>query len=79
VCTPHPHQHPGHDPHLWQGSKCHRKDTPGACGGVLRSQEVSLGLGKGLGEEYGPIGEDWSLNGVEMGLRRREQEGGEWR
>ena len=58
VCTPHQYQLPGHDPHLWWGSKCHRKNTLGACGGVPRSQEVPPGLGGGLGEEYGPIGED---------------------
>ena len=34
---------------------------------------------RGLGEEYGPIGEDWGHDRAEMGLRRREQEGGEWR
>ncbi len=34
--------------------------------------KVSLGLGRGLGEEYGPIGEDWSRAGAEMGLKRRE-------
>jgi len=31
----------------------------GACGGVLRSQEVPPGLGRGLGEEHSPIGENW--------------------
>jgi len=61
------------------GSKCHRKGTPGACGGVLRSQEVPLGLGRGPREEHGPIGEDWGCDGAEMRLRRREREGGERR
>jgi len=45
----------------------------------LRSQKVPLGLGEGPGEEYGPIGEDWGYDGAEIGLRRREWEGGEWR
>jgi len=62
-----------------QGSKCHRKSTPGTCEGVLRSQEVPPGLGGGPGEEHGPIREDWGCNRAEIGLRRREQEGGEWR
>jgi len=76
VCTPHQHQHPSHDSHLWQGSKYYRKNTPGACGGVLRSQEVPPGLGEGPGEEYGPIGENWGHNGVEMEFGRSSQEGG---
>jgi len=41
--------------------------------------EVPLGLDEGPGEEHGLIGEDWGCDGVEMGLRRREREGGEWR
>ena len=77
VYTPHQYQHPGHDPHLWRGSKCHQKGTPGACGGVPRSQEVPLGLGGGPEEKHGPIGEDWGRNGAEMRLRRSSQEGGE--
>ena len=76
VCTPHQHQHPGHDPHLWRGSKCHRKGTPGTCKGILRSWEVTPGLGRGPGEEHSPVGEDWGHNGVEIGLGRRGQEGG---
>jgi len=32
-----------------------------------------------VGEEHSPIGEDWSRDGVEMGLGGREQEGGEQR
>jgi len=79
VCIPHQHQHPSHDPHLWWGSKCYRKDTLGTREEVLRSWEVPPGLGGGPGEEYGPIGEDWGHNGVEIGLGRREWEGGEWR
>ena len=79
VCTLHPHQHPGHDLHLWQGSKFHRKSTPGACGGVPRSQKVPLGLGGGPGEEYSPIRKNWGHDGVETGLRRREQQEGEQR
>jgi len=77
VCTPHYYQHPGHDPHLWQGFKCYRKGTLGTHGGVLRSQEVPLGLGGEPEEEHSPIGEDWGCDGVEIGLGRREQEGGE--
>ena len=79
VCTSHQYQHPSHDPHLWWGSKYHRKGTQETRGGVLRSQEVPLGLGGGPGEEHGPIEENWGYDGVEMGLRRREQKGGEWR
>jgi len=43
MCTLHQHQHPSHDPHLWWGSKCHQKSTLGACGGVLRSQDLVEG------------------------------------
>ena len=78
VYTPYPYYYPSHDPHLSQSSKCHRKSTLGTHGGVPRSQEVPPGLGGELGEEYGPIREDWGRNGAEIGLRRREQEGGEW-
>ena len=55
------------------------KAIPGTCGGVPRSWEVPPGLGKGPGEEHRPIGETWGRNGVEMGLRGREREGGEQR
>jgi len=44
-----------------------------------RRVRKSLGLGRGLGEGYSPIGEDWDHDGAEMGLGRREQEGGEQR
>ena len=74
VCAPHQYQYSGHDPHLWQGSKCHQKGTLGACRGVPRSWEVPPGSGGGPEEEYSPIGEDWGRNRVEMGLGRREQE-----
>jgi len=79
VCTPHQYQHSSHDPYLWQNSKCHQKGTLGTRGGVLRSREVPPELGRGLGKKHSPIGEDWGYNGVEMGLGRREREGGEWR
>jgi len=32
-----------------------------------------------LGEEHGPVGEDWGHNRAEVELRRREQEEGEQR
>jgi len=51
------------------------KSTPGTCGGVSRSLEVSLGLGRGPEEKHGPAGEDWGCNGVEVELRRREPKG----
>ena len=54
-----------------------KKGTLGTHGGVLRSREVPLGLGGGPGKEHSPIGEDWGRDGLEMGLRRREWEGGE--
>jgi len=79
VCTPHQHQHPGHDSHLWQDSKCYRKDTPETCKGVLRSREVPLRLGGEPREEHGPVGEDWGHNGVKMKFGRSSQEGGEQR
>ena len=47
--------------------------------GVLRSQKVPLELGGELEEEHSLVGEDWSCNRVEIGFRRREQEGGEQR
>jgi len=75
VCTPYQYQLSSHNPYLWQGSKYHQKGTPGACGEVPRSQEVPLGLSGGLGEEYGPIGEDWDYDKAKMGLGRREREG----
>ena len=74
VYTPHQYQHSSHDPYLWQSSKCHQKGTLEACERVLRSREVSPGLGGGPGEKYGPIGENWGHDGTEMGLRRREWE-----
>ena len=77
VYTPYLYYHSSHDPHLSWSSKCHRKSTLGTHGGVPRSQKVLLGLGGELGEEYGLIREDWGRNRVKMGLRRREQEGGE--
>ena len=77
VCTPHPHHHSGHDSHLWWGPECHCEDIPGACGGVLRSREVPLGLGGGQEEEYGLIGENWGCDGAEMGFGRSGWEGGE--
>jgi len=46
---------------------------------VKECWEVPPGLGGGLGKKHSPIGEDWGYNGVEMGLGRREREGGEWR
>ena len=58
VCTPYQHQHSDHDPHLWQSFKCHQYGTLGTCGGVPKSQEVSPELGRGLGKEYSPIGEN---------------------
>jgi len=76
VCTPYQHQYPGHDPHLWQSSKYHRKGTPGICGGILRSWEVTPGFGGGPGEEHGPVGEDWGCDGVKMRLGRRGREEG---
>ena len=79
VYTPQPHHHPSHDLHLWRGSKCHQKGTLGTHRGVLRSWEVSPELGGGPGDEHGPIGENWGHDGVEMGLRGREWEGGEWK
>jgi len=79
VYTPHQYKHPGYDPHLWQGFKCYRKDTPETRGGVLRSWEVPPGLGREPGEEHGLIGENWGRDGVEMGFGRRGQERGEWR
>ena len=45
----------------------------------MKSWEVSLGLGRGLGEEHSPISKDWGYDGVEIGLGRRKQEGGEQR
>ena len=36
-------------------------------GGVSRSWEVSLGLGGGLGKEYGPIIKDWGYDIAEIG------------
>jgi len=36
-------------------------------GGVSRSWEVSLGLGGGLGKEYGPIIKDWGHDIAEIG------------
>jgi len=60
-------------------SKCHRKGTPGTHGGVPRSRKVPPGLGGGPEEEYSPIGENWSHDGVEMGLGRREREREEWK
>jgi len=36
--------------------------------------EVPPGLGKRLGEEYSPVGEDWGCNGAEMELGRKKQE-----
>ena len=52
------------------------KGTLGTYGGVLRSWKVSPGLGGGPGEEYSPIGEDWSYDGAEMEFRKRGQEEG---
>ena len=78
MCTPHQHQYPGYDPHLWWGSKCHQKGTLETHGGVPRSQEVPLGLSGGLREKHSPVGEDWGCDGVEMELGRRGQEEGEW-
>jgi len=72
VCTLHQYQHSSYDPHLWQSSKHHQKDTPGTCRGVLRSWEVSPELGRGSGEKHGPVGEDWGCDGVKMELGRRE-------
>jgi len=72
VCTLYQYQHSDHDPHLWWGSKYHQKGTPGTRGGVLRSWEVPLGLGRGPREEHSPIREDWGHNEVKIGLRRRE-------
>jgi len=69
---PYPYHYPGYDSHLWQGSKCHQKSTLGTRGRVLRSHKVLPGLGGGLGEKHSPIEEDWSCNGAEMGLGRRE-------
>ena len=53
--------------------------TLGTHGGVLRSQEVPPGLGGGPGEKHSPIGENWGYDGMEMGLGKREREGGERR
>ena len=39
----------------------------------------TLGLGRGLGEKHGLVGEDWGHNGAKMRFERREQERGEWR
>ena len=79
VYTPHQHQYSSHNPYLWWGSKCHQKDTPETCGGVLRSQEVSPGLGEELREEHSLVREDWGHNGVEIEFGRKDQEGGEQR
>ena len=49
------------------------------CRGVLRSQEVPLGLGGGPEEEHGPIRENWGCDGMEIGLGKREREGEERR
>ena len=65
VYTLHQHQHPSHDPHLWRGSKCYQKGTPG--------------LGRGLREKHNLIRENWGCNGVEMEFGRRDQEEGEQR
>jgi len=35
----------------------------------LKHREVFLGLGRGLGEEYGLIREDWGYDRVKMGLK----------
>jgi len=46
-------------------------------GNLWRSTEESRspsGLGGGLREKYGPIGENWDYDGAEMGLGRREWE-----
>jgi len=37
-----------------------------------RSQKVPSELGKGPGEEDGPISKDWGYDGAEMGLGRRK-------
>jgi len=74
VYISHQYQHSGHDLHLWWDSKCYWKSILRTRGGVLRSQEVSLGLGKGPGEEHGIVREDWGCNEIEIRLGRREQE-----
>jgi len=76
MCTSHQQQHPGYDPHLWQSSKCHQKGTLETHGGVPRSWEVPLGLGRGPKEEHGLVGEDWGYNGAKIELRRKA---GDWR
>jgi len=68
VCFPHQYQLPGHDSYLWQGLKCYQKRT---CGRVLRCQKVSLGLGEGSGEKYGPISKNWGHSEVKIGFERR--------
>ena len=79
VCTPHQYQHSSHNLYLWWSSKCHQKSTPGTHGEVPRSWEVPSGLGGGPGEEHGPVGKNWGHDGVEIGLQKRGQEGGEQR
>ena len=79
MCTPHQYQHSSHDPHLWWGFKCHRKDTSKTHGGVSRSWEVTLELGGEPREEHSPVGEDWGHDGMEIEFRRSGQEGEKWR
>jgi len=47
----------------------------GVCGGVLRNQKVPPELGGGSREEYGPVGEDWDYNRVEIEFGKSGQEG----
>jgi len=68
VQTPHQYQLPGHNPYLWQSSKCYQKGTLGTHGEVLRSWKVSPGLGRGPGEKHSPVREDWGYGGVEIKL-----------
>jgi len=42
-------------------------------GEILRGWKVPLELGEGPEEEYGPVEEDQSCNGMEIGFGRREQ------
>ena len=74
--TPHQYQHPGYDPHLWRGSKCHQKGTLETYGGVLRSQEVPLGLGGGPREKHDPIRENWGSEGESKKEENEDEEKG---
>jgi len=71
------YQYPGHNPHLWQGSKCYWKGTLRIYKEVPRSQKVSLELGGGPREEHSLIGEDWSHGRTEIKEDGDEEEGSE--